>query len=134
MKKITYSELIEIVEMLKGIYPDKRTSEQLASSYALFLGNHSYEEINAKAKHFVQNDRRTYKVFPAPSDLLSTRMYDPKYQRLFNKIYNGKVPYSLLTDEEKRICPETAYNTLMELSLEERLDRMNDFIEYLASL
>lgn len=131
---MTRNELITIMEMLKGIYPDKRAAEQLASSYEPFLGNHSYEEINAKAQFFIQNDKRSYKGFPTPSDLLSTRMYDLKYQRLFNKIYNGKVPYSLLTDEEKRICPETAYNTLMELSLEERLDRMNDFIEYLASL
>ena len=134
MKHIAYSELIEIIEMLKGIYPDKRTSEQLASSYALFLGNHSYEEIYAKAKHFVQNDRRTYKGFPAPSDLLSTKMYDPKYQRLFNKIYKGDVPYSLLSDEEKAMCPLDIYNALMELSIEERLDRMDDFIECLASL
>lgn len=130
------NELKEIMKTLKAVYNHRSTLDELVDGQYPFYNDYDFNDVMGRVERFINNDNRSFKGFPTPSEILAEpeHNYPLDLRCLFNKIYCGNVPYNLLTPKEKCLCPENAFDLLMDFTIEERLNKREEFLDYLSNL
>lgn len=133
---MTQGETIKVLELLNAYYVGgKNDPKQQVVAWHLILKKYDFEDAMAAVMRFAENDTRSYPSFPGVGVIVNeinaeVKRRESRIAEVIRMVGYGK-DYDSLSDEAKKLIPETSYAKWLAIDAEEFASRQGAFADFL---